>query len=376
MRKDDLEEFPLTRFELELKAHYKARPDIAGRILTPEELTEYIQWMSRERTLAARNKPLPPRTDLAAQITEMGMRLLANPADKEAQNAIFSNFGQQREEDQFLSNHDISLDRMYRYMPTHWHSNTFFEIYYALSDNCSIYFTEEIIHMNAGSVLIIPPSIIHASPCYQDDCILMYFLLRSSTFERVFWNQLSSENLMSVFFRQALENKHPSSYLQFETNGDCDMKELFYMIYNEYRGNSSYRAQMLNTLMSEFLILLLRRYESTARLPHTGTLHWKPEFSAIFSHIQNHFSSASLSDTAARFHYSERQVSRIVLNCTGMTFSELLLKLRMEKAVSMLNQRNSSMELIASTVGYSTQSSFYRAFVKYYKCTPGEYSKD
>lgn len=373
MRKDDLENLPLSRFEEKLKMYYRMRPDIAGRILNPNELAEYIRWMATEYIHSTRGIDYNPGLKLNLQVTEMGMRLLTNPTDQEAREAVFSNFGHQNEQVQFLADHDISLNRMYRYMPTHWHSNEYFEIYYALSDNCSVHFTDEVIHMSAGTVLIIPPTVIHASPCYQDDCILMYFLLRSSTFEHVFWNQLSSENLMSVFFRKALENEQASSYLQFDTNNDVDIKELFYRLNNEYEEHRPYQVQMLNTLMSEFLILLLRRYESTAKLPSTGNLHWKPKFSMIFSYIQKHFATTNLSEIAELFHYSERQISRIVLNCTGQTFSELLLKLRMEKAIAMLRQQNASMELIAATVGYSTLSSFYRAFVKYYGCTPGNY---
>lgn len=373
MNNKDLKIFPLTRFEEKLKVNYQKRPDIVGKILTPFELKEYIQWMATENKVLVNSNISFSRADYAFHLTEMGLRLLNNPADKEAQIAIFSNYGNQKEESYFLSNHDISLNQMYRYMPTHWHSNDYFEIYYALSDTCSIYFTDEIIPMKIGSVLIIPPTVIHASPCYGDDCVLMYFLLRSSTFERVFWNQLSSENLMSVFFRQALEKKQTASYLYFDTKDDADIKHLFYNIYDEYQENHSYRAQMLNTLMSEFLILLLRRYEDAAKLPHTGTLHWKPEFSAIFIYIQKNFSTVTLADVATRFNYSERQVSRIVLNCTGLTFSELILKLKMERASTMLKQENASMELIAATVGYSTLSSFYRSFEKYYHCTPGRY---
>lgn len=48
------------------------------------------------------------------------------------------------------------------------------------------------------------------------------------------------------------------------------------------------------------------------------------------------------------------------------------MKLRMEKAASLLGQKV-PMEAVANEVGYSTVSSFYRAFTKYYGCTPGAY---
>lgn len=130
---------------------------------------------------------------------------------------------------------------------------------------------------------------------------------------------------------------------------------------------------MQNALLCELFILLLRNYEGTARLPRTEDFHWKHEFSAIFSFIQNHYSHTTQKEVAEKFHYSERQITRIILSCTGKNFAELILKLKMEKAAVLLEQHTISIENISLHTGYSTISSFYRAFTKYYGCTPMEY---
>lgn len=127
--------------------------------------------------------------------------------------------------------------------------------------------------------------------------------------------------------------------------------------------------------MSTFFILLLRRYEGTVRLPRTEDFFWKHQFSAILSHIQTHYADITLTELAKRFHYSEKQISRIVHSCMGISYHQLILKLRMEKAASLLKQQSASVEAIASAVGYSTVSSFYRAFTKYYGTTPIAYTQ-
>ena len=370
----ELEQLPLDRFEFQLKKYYTMRKDIHGKILTPEELAQYIRWMAK--TYFTQTKNLNSNTGLPhpdIKLTEIGIRALADPGDEKAINSIFSNFQQQNEEINIIANQDISIERMFRYMPSHWHSNSYFEIYYALSPNCTVHFTDEIVHMNSGTVLIVAPGVIHASPCYRDDCILMFFLIRSSTFDHVFWNQLNTESLMSNFFQKALLDGQRTAYLQFETYSDTVIKILLSRIYNEYLEETAYRSQMMNALMSEFFVLLLRGYENTAKLPKSGQFHWKQEFSAIFAFIQTNYANTTLADVAAHFHYSERQISRIVLQYTGQNFAQLILRLRMEKAATMLKQRHSSIELIAASVGYSTLSSFYRAFTKYYHCTPGDF---
>ena len=119
----------------------------------------------------------------------------------------------------------------------------------------------------------------------------------------------------------------------------------------------------------------LRRYEGTARLPRTEDFFWKHQFSAILSHIQTHYADITLTELAKRFHYSEKQISRIVHSCMGISYHQLILKLRMEKAAALIKQQSASVEAIASAVGYSTVGSFYRAITKYYGTTPIAYTQ-
>ena len=89
--------------------------------------------------------------------------------------------------------------------------------------------------------------------------------------------------------------------------------------------DNPYQSQLLNALMSTFFILLLRRYEGTARLPRTEDFFWKHEFSAILSYIQANYATVTQAELAQQFHYSERQISRIVQSCMGMTYNQLIL---------------------------------------------------
>lgn len=68
-------------------------------------------------------------------------------------------------------------------------------------------------------------------------------------------------------------------------------------------------------------------------------------------------------------------ITQIDIFAMGISYNRLILKLRMEKAASLLRQNHASVDAIASAVGYSTVSSFYRAFTKYFGCTPGNYVK-
>lgn len=369
-----LYDLPITQLEEMLKKCISLRPDLKDHILTSGELSDYITWLvenfGKHTDWSSKNIPvLVGDSDLVA----LADRIMGDPKDTQALSDLAAGYEKQSEERYILSDHDISVSRMLRYMPSHWHTNTYFDMYYVFSGSCPIHFPNETIVLKPGSVMIVAPSVVHASPCYSDDCVLMYYNIRSSTFDQVFWNQLPADNLMSSFFRQALSGQLSTSYLHFETGSDDDIKHTLFQIYQEHQQEEQYRSQMINTLMSAFFILLLRRYAGTAKLPRTEDFYWKHEFSAILNFIQTNYATAGIEEVAGHFHYSRRQISRIVQNCMGMSYSDLILKLRMEKASKLILQKNISMDAIAVTVGYSTLSSFYRAFTKYHGCTPGSY---
>lgn len=371
---------PMTDLEQRLKVCIQARPDIRSHILTAQELTEYTAWMLKEYgsglTQADQESILSDvHGEKRGQMMPIGKRLLANSSDSSALKLLSSKWGNQEEGSYIHPDQDISAWQMIRYMPAHWHQNQYFEIYFSLSGDCPVYFANEVVTVKPGTVLIVAPNVLHANPCYADDQVLIYYCVRASTFDQVFWNQIPSGNLMSGFFRQALSGKQPNSYLRFETEGDPEIRDLMEGIFLEYQEDQDYSGKLMNAFMSACLILLLRRYEGSVRLPRTETFFWKHEYSALLSYLQTNFATVRLEELAERFHYSEKQIRRIVLNCTGMSYSDLIGKLRMERAALLLKRRDPSMEYIAAATGYSNVSSFYRSFTRYYHCTPLEYKK-
>ena len=359
---------PLNPLEQSMKRMLQKRVDAKNHIPTATELAEFFSWAASEYSnpenfggFYSEEKPLA----IAAK------RALTKSEDRDA----FADFEKKLERfsegDNINPGRDISADKMFRYLPSHWHSNVFFEVYYSYSGECPIFFKNERVVLRPGALLIIAPSVVHASPCFSDDCVLVSYLIRASTFNEIFWRQLGEDNLMTSFFRQALSGKQTASYLQFDTENDTELRSYLYTIYNECDGEERYASEVITALMNVVFSLLLRRYEGTARLPRTEDFFWRHEFSAILSYLQTNFASTSIEKMAARFHYSERQISRIVKSCMGVTYQELVLKLKMERAKILLKNKSETLGEIATQLGYSSLPSFHRAFTRYYGYTPG-----
>ena len=302
-------------------------------------------------------------------MAEVGLEFVAG-RNRTALSQLTDVFEQPTEPHYFSLEQSICASRFLRHMPAYWHSSNYFEVYYVFSGSCPVWFEKEQLTLTHGSVLLIPPGIRKACQCPQDDSVMFFYMLRASTFEKVFWQQLSNQNLMSLFFKQALVDNTHTAYLRFDTKQDPALEVLLYGIFSEYQSLAPYSVQITNAMMNTFFPLLLQRCEHTLQLPKYGGLYWKQEYAALFTHIQTHYQELTLAELSHLFGYSERQLIRIIQHCTGKTFAQLLQQLRMEQAARLLVSENVSVEEIASQVGYPNLSSFYRAFCAYFGCPP------
>jgi two-component system response regulator YesN len=88
-------------------------------------------------------------------------------------------------------------------------------------------------------------------------------------------------------------------------------------------------------------------------------------------------SELSLNTIAKQLHVSESYLTRIIKNKTNMSFSDLLTKIRMEKAISLLlSNSNLTVLEISDRIGYKSQHYFSKVFKAYTGMTPTDYKKN
>lgn len=367
---------PVTLIEEGLRDCWELRPELHGKILTGAGMADYIRWMIEnfgENDFSALSQFELPAMLLGGNIAELGKRVLRDAGDIESRHALTTLYESPQESRFFLAEQDISVGAFLRYLPPYWRRDEYFEVYYVFSGTCRVFFEKESITLRPGSVLIVPPEVQKACTCMDDESAVFFYMIRKSTFAQVFWSQLNAPNLMANFFRQALSGESKTPYLRFETGQDLRLESLLFSIFREYNRSRKYSAQLLNSLMSSFFLCLLQEYEDSAQISRHSDFSWKPEYAEILSYLQERFSSVTLEELSERFGYSRRQLIRIIQASTGSSFTTLQTQLRMEKAARMLSSRTASVDDIALEVGFTDRSSFYRAFNKYFGCTPKEF---
>jgi two-component system response regulator YesN len=90
-------------------------------------------------------------------------------------------------------------------------------------------------------------------------------------------------------------------------------------------------------------------------------------------YMEECYSSPALSLEAAAAGLSSARFSTSFKSETGVSFTDYLLKLRMEKAKELMRDPNRKIYEIAMMTGYSNIPYFSTAFKKYTGCPPSEY---
>lgn len=94
------------------------------------------------------------------------------------------------------------------------------------------------------------------------------------------------------------------------------------------------------------------------------------------NYLENHYmDEINLESVAEKYHFNPSYFSTLFKNTYKSTFSEYLIRIRMEKAGELLRGTEEKVRDIAVLTGYRDANYFVRAFKRWYGMTPEEYRK-
>jgi two-component system response regulator YesN len=99
-----------------------------------------------------------------------------------------------------------------------------------------------------------------------------------------------------------------------------------------------------------------------------GSLEKGIEF--LMAHFGEHISREQAAEQACM---SESHFARLLKEKTGLSFTEFLNRIRLDRAAELLRKTDTGVMQIALETGFSDQSYFTRVFHKQFRQTPGQY---
>lgn len=271
----------------------------------------------------------------------------------------------------FSLHNDIYMSLHSRYGPVPIHSHEYFEMMCVLKGNCTIYIGDIAVPMQTGDTMIVPPYVGHTLSVFNDDCVVYNHEIRFSTLRSKFSNLFSSRHVISELFVRTFDADADPCFLLFHAGDYYLGDNKFGDIIEEHTNQNEYSNELLNILTSAYLFDLLRRYANTATITTIGEIT-KIDI-LLTKYITEHADSVTLAELRRKFSYSDRQIARIIKKNTGLAYSQLVKKIKMEGIAKMVASLDVPIEKIIEMSGASSASYFYKTFKTYFGQTPLAY---
>lgn len=239
----------------------------------------------------------------------------------------------------------------------HYHDG--YELYYLVS-GARNYLTEDNIYpLSENWVTLTRPYIIHGTNGQTYERLLIYF---SDSFLSKYFNEPLIKLFHEVFSMDAI----PASIIEKSPR----IKELFYIIKNEFDQNSKH--EIIAIYLSELLLLLNQAIKQISNEKSSSAL--PVPMQNIIAYISNNIATVkNLDQVANHFYLSKYYLSHQFKNKTGFTFIEFLTKAKISNAVNLLEHTNDSISSISEACGFDTPTYFGVVFKKQMHMTPQQY---
>ena len=200
------------------------------------------------------------------------------------------------------------------------------------------------------------------------DVTIVGILIRKDSFFHEYLPTVYTDSELFRFFIEPQSNKFSDEFIHLSVTKDHAIRTLLELMVMEYADRKDDTQRILKAMLQTLMLEIARRY----KIEKTGRTH-KSLSDRILEYMDDHSDVVTLKEIAAKFGYHPNYISTLLHRNTGRKFSEILLEKRMARAVLLMKNTTLSVEEIAAMLGYSDQSSFYKAFKGYYHVSPREY---
>lgn len=270
--------------------------------------------------------------------------------------------------------YDIDIVKAARYMPLFWHKHDFYEIVYVLQGKCQIFFEHETLDLTPGDFLMIAPNYSHQIGVYDDDSIVLNIIIRSSTLLDIFLNAIRDKTVISRFLLSHTYGGKKFNHLIFHTRNDFIIRNYILDIYIELEETDEYSNRIATSLVTILFSQLVRHYAGTADMPDAHR-NDSEHATKIMNYIIDHYADCTLESISQHLHFSTQYCSKLIKATIGLSFSELLTEVRIQKAKNLLISTPMKVDDISEHLGYSNPETLIRVFKKVLGTTPSAYRK-
>ncbi len=197
------------------------------------------------------------------------------------------------------------------------------------------------------------------------EIVIIGILIRKKAFFKEYLSVIAKDSSLFHFFLSPQKNRFSEEFIHLSFSENHSVRKLLELMVLEYANRTEDTQNILKPLLLALLMHIARRHRETAIQPTPMALDEK-----ILQYINEHAHNVTLKDIALHFAYHPNYISTLLHKKTGKTFSKIILEKRMERAIILLEETTLPIEEIATMLGYSNSSNFYKAFKNYFRTSP------
>ncbi|XEC96108.1 helix-turn-helix domain-containing protein [Paenibacillus tarimensis] len=272
----------------------------------------------------------------------------------------------------FEPNLDIFLNRETESFTTIQHTHDFIEISY-ISEGCGYHYIEDqVIPIKQGDLFVIPIGTSHvfrpSSPRSDVNLVCNNCIFRADFLDN--WRYLLEQDSFTcnaVFS----PNRNPMRWLHFQDKNDT-FSTIFQSMYREYLNRNTGFETVLRALLVQMLVML-QRFELK---DETETESFRVLEEAVHFIKTRYSENLTVQDVADYFFLSSSHFQRLFKKSNGLTFTQYLQNLRIQKCCELLKSTDFPIYQIANQVGYKDMKFFHSLFRKKTGVTPRQYRQN
>ncbi len=248
------------------------------------------------------------------------------------------------------------------------HSHPYYEIIAVIDGKLSIKLLDnKSIKLEQGSLCVIPPKCYHCT-CSEGGATKMLAI-------RFSYGKISGDARIYDRFCSALESVTEPACFETPDNMPSTLIQLRGEMLEKKPAWDLMCRSLLRMLYIDVFRLLSR--DKISDMDNTADDSKHSRYYHIEMWFADNFAKQiTEDDLASEISISKRHLSRVFADIYGMSFREKLIEVRLHRAAQLLEQTELNADKIALAVGYRSFSGFYRAFVKFFGCTPHQYRKN
>lgn len=255
---------------------------------------------------------------------------------------------------------------------TQLHTHDYLELSYVVEGEFRQKISGRDIIFHKGELCLIDKNCVHQDYLQDKRSVILFLGLSNSMFTEVMNESVSTEKIISFLQSAMLKQKNLQQYLRFKPSQETQkaLEKAFEQLIEELLVNDAGSAFICKGLMVRIFGLLSTGCEFSLSRELRQEMSWIV-YEEVAEYIGHHYATVTIRELVDTFHFQEDYFNRLIRSKAGISYSEYVQKIRLEKAEALLRTTSMTVDEVAEAVGYQNKGYFYKIFKKEFGMTPG-----